>query len=119
MPLDLRKEPSALLVVHLWHSHIVFCEQLYNLQLASAERMNQNWVSCYRIKSLFLVQELSKILWCCTQHALLLKVLNSSLWFLVEPNPQMQSRLLYHSVNRIQFRFLSVCGRHTGQCLAR
>lgn len=47
--------------------------------------MYQNWVSCYRIKPLFLVQELSKILRCRTQHALLLKVLDSSLWFLVEP----------------------------------
>lgn len=28
MLLDLRKDPSALLVVHLWHSHIMFCEQL-------------------------------------------------------------------------------------------
>lgn len=39
----------------------------------------------YRIKPLFLVQELSQILWGCTQHALLLKVLDPSLWFLVEP----------------------------------
>lgn len=45
----------------------------------------ENRVTYYRIKPLFLVQELSKILWGCTQHALLLKVLDSSLWFLVEP----------------------------------
>lgn len=42
-------------------------------------------MTSYRIKSFFLVQELSKILWGCTQHALLLKVLDSPLWFLVEP----------------------------------
>lgn len=39
----------------------------------------------YRIKPLLLVQELSKVLWGGTQHALLLKVLYSSLWFLVKP----------------------------------
>lgn len=51
----------------------------------TSSELNKNRVTYYRIKPLFLVQELSKILRCCAQHALLLKVLYPSLWFLVEP----------------------------------
>lgn len=57
-----------------------------------AEKPDKNRMTSYRIEPLLLVQKLSKVLGGCTQHALLLKVLNSSLWFLVEPteNPQRQ-----------------------------
>lgn len=72
--------------------------------------MNKNWLSCYRIEPLLLVQELSKILWRRTQHALLLKVLDSSLWFLVEParDPHTQNTLSYHSINRMRLNW-EVC----------
>lgn len=46
---------------------------------------SKNHMTSYRIEPLLLVQKLSKVLGGCTQHALLLKVLNSSLWFLVKP----------------------------------
>lgn len=84
--------------------------------------MNKNWLSCYRIEPLLLVQELSKVLWRRTQHPLLLKVLDSSLWFLVEParDPHTQSTLWYHSINRMRLNWeVCVTKKRTSQSLAQ
>lgn len=56
----------------------------------------------YRVESLLLVQKLCEILRRRTQHALLLKILDPSLWFLVEPvlDSHIQNSLLYCSINR-------------------
>lgn len=61
----------------------------------------------YRVEPLLLVQELGEILRRRTQHALLLKILDPSLWFLVEPvwDPHTQSTLSYHSINRKRLKF--------------
>lgn len=53
----------------------------------------------YRVEPLLLVQELGEILRRRTQHALLLKILDPSLWFLVEPvwDSRTRNTLLYRS----------------------